>query len=403
MGYQFIHLETYSRKADSAGRSTAFVFDEAERQPDACQHVVAPVPPTIVFGMSLSELRRVHDDRAAAAMTEAEGKIRRIRSDQHTLATVVASFPTPWEEVRADQRHVEALAEWERRTVAWLRDHYGEQLVSVQSHTDEKFPHLHAFILPSDPTMRAKALHAGWAAKSSAVSAAKAGGAAGKEANAIGDKAYKVAMRNWQDSYWQSVGLPCGLTRRGPGGRRLDRRQWKVEQAQAETAATLVREAKSARARTREAEAAVIRAKEAMRITKIQSAEMNKAARKLLTTARSQARRIVSEAEARAKVLRSVGGLVGSLWSGFRGVRERLERIADARVKAAHDLAMEELKAAKAAARAELHQRFGHEIESLRKARDELDRLAKRAEARATNAEATARSVKAELAVERSM
>jgi len=32
MAYQFIHLETYSRKSDKSGRSTSFIFDEAERQ-----------------------------------------------------------------------------------------------------------------------------------------------------------------------------------------------------------------------------------------------------------------------------------------------------------------------------------------------------------------------------------
>lgn len=31
MGYQFVHLESYSRKADAKGRSTHFIFDELER------------------------------------------------------------------------------------------------------------------------------------------------------------------------------------------------------------------------------------------------------------------------------------------------------------------------------------------------------------------------------------
>ena len=254
VSYQFIHIETYARKADSAGRSTTFVFDEADRQPDACQHVTAPQPPTLVDGAMLAEVRALHDHRAAQAMTEAAGKAKRIRVDQHTLATVVASFPNPWNEVRADSAQAAALADWERRTVDWLRDQFGDQLKAVVRHDDERFPHLHAYILPADASMRAKVLHPGWSAKSAAVAAAKAEGVDGKAANARGDSTYKAAMRAWQDCYWESVGLPCGLARLGPGRRRLTRAEWQTEQAAARTAAELLKRASAARQTVQDAE-----------------------------------------------------------------------------------------------------------------------------------------------------
>lgn len=50
MGYQFIHLENYSRKADAKGRDTNFIFAEASRLPEASVHVVNAAPPVIVHG-----------------------------------------------------------------------------------------------------------------------------------------------------------------------------------------------------------------------------------------------------------------------------------------------------------------------------------------------------------------
>ena len=94
--------------------------------------------------------------------------------------------------------------------------------------------------------------------------------------------------------------------------------------------------------------------------------------------------------------------MLGAMWTGFRGVRERLERSADKRVRAAEYKAAADLKAAKDAARADLRKRFGSHVDTLRRAKDEAERLAKRTEVRATNAETAARSAKTELATERS-
>ena len=420
MGFQFVHFGTFSRKPDEGGRTAAFVLDEADRQPDACQHVAAPQPPTVVYGGTLSEVRALHDHRATQAMTEAAGKAKRIRVDQHTLATAVASFPVAWNEVRANPVQAAALTDWERRTVGWLRDQFGAQLLSVVRHDDERYPHLHAYIVPSGPSMRAKVLHPGWSAKSAAVAAAKAEGVDGKEGNARGDTAFKAAMRAWQDSYWEAVGLPCGLARLGPGRRRLTRAEWQTEQAAARTTAELLKRASAAHQTVQDAEAdvrirsnvaaereaaataVVQRARQAVAVAKSRVDEARTAARTLLTAAQAEARKTVIAAEAKAKPLRTLGGLLGAAWSGFRGVRDRLEHAADARVKAAETQVRAELRTAKAAARAELNQRFGGQLCDLRRAKEEAERLSRQAEARAAAAEATARSARAEVTTERS-
>ena len=323
MGFQFVHLQTFARKPNKAGQSTTFVLDEASRRPDASLHVADPRPPELVHGVSLDVLRGLHDERAEAArVTDATGKEKRVRTDQHTLATVVASHPGGT---------LEEVARWERLTLAWLRESYGERLVSVVRHVDEKHPHLHAYVLPDDAAMKARALHPGVSAKEEAKRAAAAAGDDAKTANAKGDKAYKAAMRAWQDGYWERVGRPCGLARVGPGRRRLSRSEWQAEKAQAARAGLVERrlavvdKAEETVTAWRE-EVAVLRAEREEAIRAAEKAKRDAdAARKegaaILDTARRRASRILERAREDASALRglasSVGAAVGGLWQGL--------------------------------------------------------------------------------------
>jgi len=233
-GFQFVHLESWSRKADDKGRSTSFILDEAVRKPIACVHVQDPKPPTVIFGVDVEEVRAMHDAAAAVAMTSVKGRPRKIRLDQKTLHTVVASHPYTVEEVRSDKAKLAEVRTWERLTIAWLRKQYGPALKSVIRHTDEKQWHVHAYVLPtSDPELRAQVYHPGVVAKRAIKAAGRRPDEDAKSLNKRSDAAYKAAMRDWQDSYHEAVALPCGLTRLGPARRRLTREEWKAEQAQA--------------------------------------------------------------------------------------------------------------------------------------------------------------------------
>ncbi|THF50235.1 hypothetical protein [Allorhizobium terrae] len=233
MAYQFVHMECFSRKG-SKGRSTSFVLGEARRDPAASLHVATPAPPVIVYGVGVDEVERMHDAAADAARTTPKGgKERRVRQDQHTLLTVVASHPATIEAVRGDAAMRAEVERWERLTVAWLREQYGDRLSSVVRHEDETRWHVHAYVLPDDPAMRATALHPGQSAKSAVMLAGPAEGEDSKTLNRRGDREYKRAMREWQDSYHAAVAQPCGLTRLGPGGRRLSRTEWQREKVQA--------------------------------------------------------------------------------------------------------------------------------------------------------------------------
>lgn len=226
MAYQFAHLETYSRKPNKEGVNTQFVFDEASRrEPSACRHVQNPQDPGLVYGMDISDLEKLHNDMCdAATTTNANGQTRKIRKDQHTLATVVLSYPEDPEPGTASYQ------EWEKRSVNWLKEKYGDDLKTVIRHTDEAHPHIHAYILPDHA--RAKDVHPGYSAKTAVMDEAMAGGMSKKAANKESNSAYREAMREWQDSYYEAVGRPCGLTRIGPGKRRLTRSEYTKEKAQ---------------------------------------------------------------------------------------------------------------------------------------------------------------------------
>ncbi len=339
MGFQFVHIETYARKADRLGRSTAWVLDEAERRDGSCPHVAVPQPAEIVHGMPLNDVRRLHDEAAEAhVVTLANGKTRALRKDQKTLVTIVASHPATMEEIRANPSIADDVQAWEQRTVAWLAGQYGDSLLSVVRHTDEAHAHLHAYVLPDD--LRASRFHPGAEAKRLVVEAGPQEGEDAKALNRKGDAAYKAALREWQDSYWQHVGLPSGLTRLGPARRRLTREEWHAERVACraakqatEQAAEIERQAAALLSNTKADTAvhvantkakarAVIHAAhrhagEAKRLHDAALLDRRKA-RKMVGAAKSEARRILSLARSESVRLRSFGNRLRRFWDGLR-------------------------------------------------------------------------------------
>lgn len=364
MSYQFIHLEAFSRKGDNKGRSTAFVFREARRDPDASVHVPNPAPPIVVYGSTIDEVERMHDAAADAATTTPKGgKPRRIQKTQHTLMTVIASHPHSMDEVRSDPEKRREAEEWEKRTIGWLRSQYGDKLVSVVRHEDESHYHLHACVLPDDPAMRASGLHPGQMAKAAVMAAGPADGEDSKALNKRGDAAYKAAMREWQDSYHEAVAIPCGLTRLGPQRRRLTRAEWQAEQVQAKALRTTIERAKAVRekgesfiAATKDdaariaAEVAAAKAEadcqlaaakaatEAAKLAQDKAVAEQRKARSMMARVRQEAAR-VREATAR---LQRLPGALRSMLDGFRA-----SKVAS-RIRAAVDSEMEALRRAAA-------------------------------------------------------
>lgn len=370
MSFQFIHMTAYSRKGDGKGRSTSYVFNEARRDPAASVHVLDPSPPIVVYGSTIDEVEARHDAAADVATTTPKGgKPRRIQKTQHTLMTVVASHPYSMEEVRNDPEKCREAQEWEQRTVAWLRSQYGDKLVSVIRHEDEGYFHVHAYVLPDDPAMRASALHPGQCAKAAVMAAGPVDGEDTKALNKRGDQAYRAAMRDWQDAYHETVAIPSGLTRLGPQRRRLTRAEWQAEQTQAralrttlerarevkrkgesmiastkDEAARIAAEAAAAKAEADRQLAAAKVATEAAKAAQDKAVQEQRRAQSMMARVRQEAARV---REATAKLQRLPGAL-RSLFDGFKQ-----SKVA-ARIRAAVESEMEALRrtAADAADRA---------------------------------------------------
>ena len=213
--YQFIHIETYALKASSKVKPTSkkqgsgkikysasHIIDEALREVKACPHVDNPMPPKFVLG-SEDDMRnlipRIND--AVSKFKNPDG--RKLRSDAHILLAGVASYPR-----EAEQDNPDNYEKWKAKTVDFLQKKYGDKLTVVLEHQDEAHPHLHFYCL-DEQSPNVKMLHDGYAAASKHPQLSKESGLA-----------YKAAMREFQNAYYQDVGVSTGLTRIGPGRKR---------------------------------------------------------------------------------------------------------------------------------------------------------------------------------------
>lgn len=217
MAYQFLHIEGYARQGSQQGKgprkwSAREIAAEAMREPDACPHVAQPQPPKVLYGCTPAEAADLAEEWANAA-TDAKG--RKLRRDGLALAAGVVSLP-------ADR--AEDWPRFRAATVAWLKQQYGPRLRSVVEHTDEAHPHLHFYCVPL-PGERFEVLHPG---RLAAAKKAQQGAKKGAQ-----NAAYKSAMVRWQDDFAAAVAANFGLARLGPGRRRLTRKAWQAEQAQA--------------------------------------------------------------------------------------------------------------------------------------------------------------------------
>lgn len=225
--YQFVHVESYSRTPPKSaagggkeGRSVGWVVNEAIRDAGSIPHIENPAPPIYLHGQPLEALEATCE-AWASTMTDSKG--RKLRKDALCLAAGVVSAPHDIEP--------EAWQAFKTDALEWLKTKYGERLQTVIEHVDESHPHLHFYAVPR-PGERFEAVHQGKAAAAEA----KANGAL----KGVQNQRYKAAMRDYQDEFFDQVGIRHGMTRIGPGKRRLTREEWRLEQVQAASAAAAI-------------------------------------------------------------------------------------------------------------------------------------------------------------------
>lgn len=230
----FVHCQTFSRKPNRAGQCVTQVINEGLRSGQYHAHVETPKQPVMLFG-DPEGFQKLHDNHVAQRRTRVvknrKTSERAIRSDRHTLFTIVASYPVPTAAVEASSEEQARFKNWARRTLEWVQGYYGAQLKVSFAHVDETYPHLHFWLLPDNPSADAALLHPGKDAKRAVEAQLKSEGVEAREAVAAGNRALKKAMRDWQDNFHRAVGAPLGMRRDGPKRRRLSRAQWAAEQA----------------------------------------------------------------------------------------------------------------------------------------------------------------------------
>jgi hypothetical protein len=227
--YQFIHVDAYGREGSSQtktttnkhgakvitttkSRSAKEILAEQWREKGACPHIKDPEKPNLLYGVPPREVLPMIEEWADQAR-DAQG--RKLRKDGHCALIGVASLPREMED---------NFSEFAEDTLAWLKEKYRDRLKSVVVHDDEAHPHLHFTVVPRIGE-RFDDIHEGLKAKNNAK----------KENKKAGEQnlAYIEAMRCMQDEFSKKVAMSHGLTRIGPGRRRLTRAQWKAEKAQA--------------------------------------------------------------------------------------------------------------------------------------------------------------------------
>ena len=229
MSYQFIHFDSYAREGSKQSKtvtkkngdkitttkqvkSIRQILEEQARIEAACPHIDQPRRPGLLYGVPPMEVIPMVEDWASNAK-DAQG--RKLRKDGLCALVGVASLPREMED---------DFPQFAEDTLAWLKEKYGDRLKSVIVHDDEAHPHLHFTVVPRIGE-RFDDIHDGYKASKQVKQEGKKKG----EQNL----AYIEAMRAVQDDFSNRVAMSHGLTRIGPGRRRLTRAQWKAEKAQA--------------------------------------------------------------------------------------------------------------------------------------------------------------------------
>jgi hypothetical protein len=227
--FQFTHIEGYALSASTkrpiskaSGKpigtqksSVGDIVAELLRDKGHCDHVENPTPPIFHYGSEavMRGLQTKIEKRVAtwSAKLKAEGK-KALRKDTQVLFTQIVSYP----------KDEPGYEEWRALNIAEARAKYGDRLEAIAEHLDEDHPHLHIYaLMPEGESPDVKRMHPGHVA------------AAGVTDPKAQRRAYTDGMRAFQDDYYEVVGRYCGMTRIGPGRRRLPRPEYMAEKAQA--------------------------------------------------------------------------------------------------------------------------------------------------------------------------
>lgn len=230
-----MHLELYSRAGallqNGQGRKTSIagVINEAVRVDGFTDHIIAdgyiPAPPTYLYSQNNKSLEEHHAEFIEQVETEKDSLGRKIKSDKNILLAGVVSYPKPrmannW---TADDKQNYIM--FKEQSIEFMKKQWGDNLLCVLEHTDEEYPHLHFYVVNKSKVANTPEMHPGFAENIRLEKEAKAVNQPVNKKEQV--SAYKEAMRKFQDDFYQTVSVYCGLDRLGPKRQRLNRTEWK--------------------------------------------------------------------------------------------------------------------------------------------------------------------------------
>ncbi|MCK9917124.1 plasmid recombination protein [Microbacteriaceae bacterium K1510] len=226
MASQFIHIGVFGRfprKGEPAWSCITGITAEGARAPGACGHVPYPAEPALLHGVSPLMAGKGAIEHAERAV---DAKGRRLRRDGVALIAGIVSYPVERVVVDGMIGDADFYRYWLYEVVEWLRAQFGRELRSVVEHSDEKYYHVHFYVVPSlgeDRRLNLDVIHAGRRAKTEAAAAG-----ADKKAQ---EAAYRDGMRRFQDRFWEDVSRHFGHDRFGPRRARIARKERLAERA----------------------------------------------------------------------------------------------------------------------------------------------------------------------------
>ncbi|HBL0836587.1 TPA: hypothetical protein LOO12_004732 [Escherichia coli] len=219
MSYQFIHIEDYGiniskkrsnngtsekYKKETKGRSVSQIISEAKRDNGFCSHVEKPEEPIILYGKSLDEVEKLAMEyHSKTKIIDKNGKEKKLRSDANVLLAGVISL---------NRENMEIWEDYKNDSIAYLKNKYGEKLISVIEHTDEEHPHIHFYCI-QDIGKKFDLIHDGKKALYENKDKKK------HDQNI----AYLNAMRDFQEDFFKVVSSNYGLSKDGPKRARMSR------------------------------------------------------------------------------------------------------------------------------------------------------------------------------------
>lgn len=230
-----MHLELYSRAGallqGGSGRktSTGGVINEAVRTEGFTDHIIAdgftPAPPTYLYSQDNKTLDMHYEEVLEKVETEKDNLGRKIKSDKNILLAGVVSYPKPR---LADNWSIDDKQNYEmfkEQTIEFLKKQWGDNLLCVLEHTDEQYPHFHFYVVNKNRIASTPEMHPGHAENIRIEQEAKALNQPINKKEQVA--AYKQAMIKFQDEFYKTVSVYCGLDRLGPKAQRLNRAEWK--------------------------------------------------------------------------------------------------------------------------------------------------------------------------------